>query len=55
LQSADVGLFYYAGHGIQLHGTNYLIPVDANVVREADAAFQSSLLKSLFSGNLPKK
>jgi uncharacterized caspase-like protein len=36
-QSADVALFYYAGHGVQVHGTNYLIPVDANVTREAEA------------------
>ncbi len=40
LQSADVALFYYAGHGIQLRGANYLVPVDANVTREADAEFQ---------------
>src|SRR5690348_18126302 len=26
---ADVALFYYAGHGLQLDGTNYLVPVDA--------------------------
>jgi hypothetical protein len=40
LQSVDIALFYYAGHGIQLHGANYLVPVDANVTREADADFQ---------------
>ncbi len=40
MQSADVALFYYAGHGVQLRGTNYLVPVDANVTREADADFQ---------------
>jgi uncharacterized caspase-like protein len=40
VSNADVALFYYAGHGIQLHGTNYLVPVDANVAREADADFQ---------------
>ena len=38
LRGAEVGLFYYAGHGVQVEGTNYLIPVDAdlpnaNVVR----------------------
>jgi uncharacterized caspase-like protein len=37
---ADVGLFYYAGHGIQVRGTNYLVPVSANPTREADADFQ---------------
>ena len=26
-----VGLFYYAGHGVQADGTNYLIPVDAEM------------------------
>lgn len=31
-----VGLFYYAGHGVQASGTNYLIPVDADIESEAD-------------------
>lgn len=31
-----VGLFYYAGHGIQANGKNYLIPVDADIETEAD-------------------
>lgn len=30
------GLFFYAGHGIQSRGTNYLIPVSAPIEREAD-------------------
>lgn len=40
LQGARVGLFYYAGHGLALHGTNYLVPVDANPVKPADVNFQ---------------
>jgi formylglycine-generating enzyme required for sulfatase activity len=40
LQGADVALFYYAGHGIQLRGANYLVPVDANPTKEADVDFQ---------------
>ncbi|MGA8614181.1 MAG: caspase family protein, partial [Xanthobacteraceae bacterium] len=36
LQDADVGLFYYAGHGIQVRGSNYLVPIDANSIKEAD-------------------
>ena len=40
LQGADVGLFYYAGHGIQVRGANYLVPVGANPTREADISFQ---------------
>jgi caspase domain-containing protein/ankyrin repeat protein len=31
-----VGLFYYAGHGVQAGGINYLIPVDAPIGNEAD-------------------
>ena len=30
-EGAQAALFYYAGHGIELGGSNYLIPVDANV------------------------
>jgi TPR repeat protein len=40
LPGADVALFYYAGHGIQLRGSNYLVPVNANPTREADVDFQ---------------
>lgn len=40
LQGADVGLFYYAGHGVQVRGANFLVPVGANPVREADIDFQ---------------
>ncbi len=37
LRRADVGLFYYAGHGVQLSGANYLLPVGADIRSEADA------------------
>ena len=32
----SVGLFYYAGHGVQAEGVNYLIPVDAEIESSAD-------------------
>jgi uncharacterized caspase-like protein len=32
----SVGLFYYAGHGVQADGTNFLIPVDADIQAESD-------------------
>ena len=32
----SVGLFYYAGHGAQLNGRNYLIPTSASIEREGD-------------------
>jgi len=40
IQGADVALFYYAGHGVQVGGANYLVPVNANPTREADVDFQ---------------
>ena len=40
IQGADVALFYYAGHGLQIRGTNYLVPVTANPTRETDVDFQ---------------
>ncbi|MBU0769626.1 MAG: caspase family protein, partial [Proteobacteria bacterium] len=41
LRSGGVGLFYFAGHGIQVHGRNYLIPVDADIESEADVKYES--------------
>ena len=36
LVGADVGVFFYAGHGLQISGTNYLVPIDAQL-RSASA------------------
>lgn len=36
-----VGLFYYAGHGVQANGTNYLIPVGSEIRSEADMAIEA--------------
>src|SRR3984885_1765821 len=30
-QGADVAVFFYAGHGIAVNGTNYLLPIDADL------------------------
>jgi len=35
LRRADVGLFYFAGHGLQVKGNNYLVPVGADIQIEA--------------------
>jgi hypothetical protein len=40
LNGADVALFYYAGHGVQVRGSNYLVPVGANPTRESDVDLQ---------------
>ena len=36
LKGGGVGLLYYSGHGMQVKGENYLIPIDANIGREDD-------------------
>ena len=38
---AAVGLFYYAGHGVQLNGRNYLIPTTAHIDREGDVEIEA--------------
>jgi uncharacterized caspase-like protein len=37
VRDADVAVVYYAGHGMEIDGTNYLIPVDAVLERDLDA------------------
>lgn len=36
VSNADVALFFYAGHGLQVHGENYLVPVDAQIEFEEE-------------------
>jgi uncharacterized protein (UPF0335 family) len=40
LAKADVALLFYAGHGLQVSGRNYLIPVDARIEGERDLDFE---------------
>jgi Caspase domain len=41
LRGADVGLFYYAGHGMQVRGMNWLLPTDAKPERPQDLGQQA--------------
>jgi len=38
INQGGVGLFYYSGHGIQIDGVNYLIPIDADIELKAEVA-----------------
>ena len=56
IKRGGVGLFYYSGHGIQVAGKNYLIPVDADIKAEDEVEFvcldmQSVLNKMETAGN----
>jgi hypothetical protein len=41
LSQNGVGLFYYAGHGMQIKGENYLIPIGAKIRREQDLIYEA--------------
>jgi len=41
LAKADIALFFYAGHGLQVGLQNYLVPIDAKLERERDLEFEA--------------
>ncbi|MDC7789280.1 caspase family protein [Rhodoplanes sp. TEM] len=41
LDRASTALFFYAGHGLQVAGKNYLVPVDAKLERPGDLSFET--------------
>jgi hypothetical protein len=49
-KSKGVGLFYFAGHGLQLAWRNYMIPVDADIRSTADIQKQGVEVGTLLSG-----
>ncbi len=40
LSKGGVGLFFFAGHGVQMNGANYLLPVDADIAKEHEVEDQ---------------
>jgi hypothetical protein len=46
---AQIAVVYYAGHALEMQGTNYLIPTDAKIERDADVADESISLDRLFA------
>jgi uncharacterized caspase-like protein len=53
--TADVAVLYYAGHGIELNGTNYLVPVDARLKNSYDAEDEAVTLERVFQAIEPAK
>lgn len=41
INSGAVGLFYFAGHGVQVNGENFLIPVNAVITKEQEIEYES--------------
>lgn len=49
VEQADIAVIYYAGHGFEINGTNYLIPVDAMLVSDRDAEDEALPLDLILS------
>jgi len=41
LAAGGIGLFYYAGHGVQVDGENYLVPIGAKIVEKKDIRYKA--------------
>jgi hypothetical protein len=52
---ADIAVIYYAGHGIEVDGTNYLIPVDAKLERDNDVFDEAFSLERVMLAVEPAK
>jgi hypothetical protein len=50
LRQGGVGLFYYAGHGVQAGEENYLIPINANLNQEKDLRYDAVPLGKVLGG-----
>ena len=50
LRQGGVGLFYFAGHGMQVNGENYLIPLRARINREQDTPYEAVPVGRILGG-----
>jgi uncharacterized caspase-like protein len=54
-RDADIAVIYYAGHGMEVDGTNYLIPVDAKLERDTDVYDEALSLDRILVAVEPAK
>ena len=54
-RTADIAVVYYAGHGIEVEGSNYLIPVDAKLERDTDVYDEALSLDRILVAVEPAK
>ncbi len=55
VRDADIAIIYYAGHGLEIEGNNYLIPVDATLERDVDAYDEAISLDRVLAAVEPAK
>ena len=49
IRGAELALFFYAGHGLQVKGNNYLAPVDTELLDEADLEFETVRIETIMA------
>jgi hypothetical protein len=54
-RDADIAVIYYAGHGMEVDGTNYLIPIDAKLERDTDVFDEALSLDRILVAAEPAK
>jgi uncharacterized caspase-like protein len=54
-RDADIAVIYYAGHGMEVDGTNYLIPIDAKLERDTDVYDEALSLDRILVAVEPAK
>ena len=47
IRRGGVGFFYFSGHGIEVDGRNYLIPIDANIEEKSDTVYEAFSLDKI--------
>ncbi len=47
LRDSDMAVVYYSGHGIEVNGVNYLVPIDAVLDRDSDVTYETVSLDNL--------
>jgi uncharacterized caspase-like protein len=52
-RGAEVAVVYFAGHGLELNGENYLVPVDAALKTDANVAFETTTLSAVLDAIRP--
>jgi tetratricopeptide (TPR) repeat protein len=48
-ESADWAVVYYAGHGMEVGGVNYLVPIDAKIAADRDVSFEAVALDQVMN------
>ena len=48
-REAEIAFFYYSGHGVQVRGENYLLPIGANIDKEGDYDIEAVSANSVLS------